>query len=59
MAALRRHEEELLLLADDEGDVDEDEILAFYFILTEGSYPIPHRHYSRFILEKYSDEVFT
>ena len=47
MAALRRYEKELLL-AEDEGDVDDEETLGFYLYFTEGVNPLPHRNYPRF-----------
>ncbi|CAB3996986.1 Hypothetical predicted protein [Paramuricea clavata] len=56
MAALRAGEEQLLFLADEEGDVEDDEMLGFFLYLTEGLNPIPHRNYSRFKLENYSNE---
>ena len=56
MAALRRYEKELLLLAEDEGDLDDEETQGFYLYFTEGVNPLPHRNYPRFELDKYTDE---
>ena len=56
MAALRRYEKQLLLLAEDEGDLDDEETLGFYRYFTEGVNPLPHRNYPRFELDKYTDE---
>ena len=56
MAALRRKEKQLLLLAEDEGDLDDEETLGFYRYFTEGVNPLPHRNYPRFELDKYTDE---
>ena len=56
MAALRRYEKQLLLLAEDEGNLDDEETLGFYLYFTEGVNPLPHRNYPRFELDKYTDE---
>lgn len=53
---MRRHDEELLLVAEDEGDLDDEELLGLYMYFTEPPPPIPHRNYARFELNKYTDE---
>ena len=40
----------------EEGDVEDEEMLGFFLYFTEGLNPIPHRNYSRFKLQNYSDE---
>ena len=56
MAALTGCDEQLLFLADEEGEVEDEEMLGFVLYFTEGLNPIPHRNYSRFKLQNYSDE---
>ena len=51
MAALRRYEKELLLLAEDVGN---EETLGFYLYFTEGVNPLPHRKYRRLEQDKYT-----
>jgi hypothetical protein len=56
MAAVRICEEKLLFLAEDEGDLEDEELLGFYLYLTELPPPVPHINYPRFELDKYTDE---
>ena len=56
MAALTGCDEQLLFFADEEGDVEDVEMLGVFLYFTEGLNPIPHRNYSRFKLQNYSDE---
>ena len=56
MAALIGWDEQLLFLADEGGDVEDEEMLGFFLYFTEGLNPIPHRNYSWFKLQNYSDE---
>lgn len=56
MAALRSYDEELLLLAEDESGLEDEELLGFYLYFTELPPLIPHRNYPRFDLNKFSDE---
>ena len=56
MAVLRGCNEQLLFLVDEEGDVEDDEMLGFFLYFTEGLNPIPHCNYLQLKLENYSDQ---
>lgn len=46
----------LLLVAHDEGDLDDEELVIFYEYMLAGPPPIPHRNYARFDINRYTDE---
>ena len=56
MAALRSRDENLLYLLTNEGEIDDEELLVFYLYSTETLFPIPHRNYPRFDVDRYSEE---
>ena len=56
MAALTGCDEQLLFLADEEGDGEDEEMSGVFLYFTEGLNRIPHRNYSWFKLQNYSAE---